>query len=141
MKSNYVIIKEKGVVLETLSGIVTLEECVKHREEVVRDENFSPEFKIISDMSQAVFEMPKADVSALLQMDKSKDIETVALVHKGSVNVYQRMLNLFSDFFPIQHFYSVKMDDLLKHLNLNDIKAEIENGFSLLKKVPKFNWA
>ncbi len=140
MKSNYVILKNKELVLETYSGIVTLEEFEMHKQAVENDPKFSPNYTVLSDMRQAVLEMPSSDQVLINPASEILNSETGVWLHKASKNVYEMIEAQFKTLFPIKEIYSVYLEDILKHFNINYLKSDIEKLLDKLHKLPKVAW-
>ncbi len=140
MKSNYLILKNKELVLETYSGIVTLEEYEKHKLAVESDPKFSPNYTVLSDMRQAILEMPN---QGQVLVEPASDIlssKTGVWLHKASKNVYEMLESQFKTLFPMKEIYSVYLEDILKHFNINYLKSDIEKLLDKLHSLPKKSW-
>lgn len=141
MKSNYLIIKEKKLIIETYSGIVTLENAQKHKIEMAKDPDFSTDFGVISDISKAILDMPVSFMPDITTDTFLQNKNSVALVHKANQSVYERIFNRLRAMFPPNHIYSINIEDLLLWLGLVDFRAEIESSLFKLHENPQFNWA
>lgn len=140
MKSNYLIIKDRKLIIETFSGILTLENAQKHKMEMSKDPEYSSEYEVISDLSKAIFDMPVSMTGELQNDSFNKNAKSGALVHKANQPVYERIFNRLRLVFPPSHLYSINLDDLLHWMGINDLKEEIESSLLKLHQNPQFDW-
>ncbi len=145
MRSNYLIMKDKKLILETYSGIVTLENSKQHKFEMAKDPEYSKDFFVLSDLTRAIFDMPngEADIPNLnINEDALKqNITSVALVHNANQTVYGRIFNRLRSLFPPSHIFSVNLDELLSSIGMVDLRKEVEYNLIFLHDKPKYNWA
>lgn len=141
MKSNYLVIEEKKLVLETYQGVVTLDDCYKHKVDMLRNNDIDLDYKIISDMSRAVVDMPKKEISLLESKAIDFGINSAVLLHKTNRKLYERFYNRFRVFLPINHFYSAQMEELLQYFNISYLQKDIEFNLEKLHRMPKRVWA
>ncbi len=145
MKSNYLILKDRKLILETYSGILTLENSKQHKLELTKDPDYSKEFYVLSDLSRAIFDMPKEMTEILLVEDTSESLlkqneSSLALVHNSNKNVYERIFNRLRSVFPYSHLFSVSLEELLGSIGMIDLSKEVEYSLILLHDNPPYNW-
>lgn len=141
MKSSYLIIKDKKLIIETYSGIVTLENAKQHKLEMSKDPDYSSEFEVISDLSKAILDIPPGAMPELTSQYFNGNTKSAALVHRANQPVYERIYNNLRSMFPEQHIYSVQLDGLLEWLGLRDYKDIVLNSLEAMHEKPQYNWA
>lgn len=142
MKSNYLILKDKKLIIETYSGIVTLENSKLLKLEVAKDPDYSKDYCVLSDLSRAIFDMPR-EVTEILDIKEEalkQNENSVALVHTANQPVYERIFNRLRSVFPPKHLFSVSLDELLMSIGMVDLSKEIEYSLILMHDKPLYNW-
>jgi hypothetical protein len=128
IKSVYKIIKDQSLIVEVYHGSFTVNEIIKFKLLVWKDENFNPDFNIIHDIRKATFLFEFNEINHYIDF----------LLNKKS-NVGKRRSSMITST-PNQVAMSLGFDKLKKDLPINiNVCSTLENSFRFVG-LKKTDW-
>ncbi len=80
LQSGYCILEDKSLILECYKGEFTVDELIAIKKRIKQDSDYDPNFNVIQDISEAIFQFPFNELNRLIELSS----EEQNIIHRRS---------------------------------------------------------
>lgn len=142
----FTILKEQRLVVEVLSGTVTLESLKAYKAFQARCDGYSPDFDILMVAKNTVFDFLLSEVHDYFEFVKKSQVQIAGnrigavVVDTPNQQVYVSNFKSISAILPQSFSICDNLDDAISHLGKLAIKEDIKQLVKDLEKHPTHGW-
>ena len=146
MHSSFIIIKEKKIMVEVLSGVLTLQNMKDHKIMQTHDINFSVENDLLCDLRNAIIKVTIDEVDEYIKYLSSKgnvfgSRKSATLVSTANQLAYSLAFKKFEEMLPQKiKIFNNDFDATLAWLGKSEEKDEISKCIEKMKNEPQYIW-
>lgn len=147
MRSSYLILKDKKLVIDIYNGILTIDGFKKHKLKQAAEPDFDPEYNLLSDFTKIEVHFSLEEVKEytdFLQEQRLKVVgkrKAAVVVSNPNQLLYAKQYDKnVKDISEQELVTFLNFNEALAWLNLSDSKQEIMALIEKYRKKPMFEW-
>lgn len=147
MKSSYIILPEKELILEVLIGEVNIENIKTHRDILYSEKKFKPSYNIILDTTDAKINFGASELMTYMKYLAASNVfatrKTAILAKESNKERFSEAFNAFKGKFPADIEVFSKLSECMEWIKKNHIsisEKEVTKEFETLKNDPHYRW-
>lgn len=145
MTSGFIILPEQKLIMENISGLLTINNITSHRKLLYNHTNFSPDYNFLLDLRDAKIDITMEQFNAYINHLSSKGNifkkrKSAFLVKNANQMVFANEFKKFEGKIPVETNIFTKLDDAIEWLDLKKWKDIILTHNFRLKSEPEYLW-
>lgn len=144
MKTGFVILPEKKLIMENISGLLKIKKIAEHRKFIYNHPDFNRKYNFLLDLRDAKIDISIEQFNNYIKYLSSEGVfeerKSALLVKNANQIAFSKAFKKFEDEIPFHTGIFTKIDDAIEWLGLIQDKDIVLTHNFRLKSEPDFLW-